>query len=83
MDQDGKNQEQRDREARRARSNANLKPFTKDNQPPGHKKSRKGIPNRSTIEKLRIRELEKRKQREARRLAKMAKDLHGIEFVVD
>lgn len=27
----------------------NLKPFTKDNQPPGYKKSRKGIPNRSTV----------------------------------
>lgn len=27
----------------------NLKPFTKDNQPPGHKKSRKGIPNRATV----------------------------------
>lgn len=26
----------------------NLKPFTSDNQPPGAKKSRKGIPNRKT-----------------------------------
>ena len=29
--------------------NKNLKPFTSENQPPGHKKSRKGIPNRATV----------------------------------
>lgn len=27
----------------------NLKPFTSENQPPGYKKSRKGIPNRATV----------------------------------
>lgn len=27
----------------------NLKPFTSENQPPGEKKSRKGIPNRATV----------------------------------
>lgn len=27
----------------------NLKPFTSENQPPAHKKSRKGIPNRATV----------------------------------
>lgn len=27
----------------------NLIPFTSENQPPGHKKSRKGIPNRATL----------------------------------
>ena len=27
----------------------NLKPFSSENQPPGHKKSRKGIPNRATV----------------------------------
>lgn len=27
----------------------NLKPFSSENQPPGHLKSRKGIPNRATV----------------------------------
>jgi hypothetical protein len=45
--------ERQERLARsRAKSNANLRPFTSENQPPGWKKSRKGILNRSTVFKL-------------------------------
>ena len=48
----------------RKKQNENLKPFTKDNQPPGCKKSRKGIPNKATVLKFYLKEAEKRQRRE-------------------
>jgi hypothetical protein len=59
--------EEKERLTRRARSLANLKPFTSENQPPGHRKSRKGIPNRSTVLKLWMKEFEKQKRRREKR----------------
>jgi hypothetical protein len=61
-------------EQRRQRRNANLELFTSENQPPGWKKSRKGIPNRSTVLKLAMKELEKREKRKARKRNRLKED---------
>lgn len=62
-----------EREELRQNRIANLKPFTSEYQPPGHKKSRKGIPNRVTFLKWYMKEFEKREARnEKARKAKRA-----------
>ncbi len=69
--------QEQQRAERRARSLANLVQFTSENQPPGHKKSRKGIPNRATIVKLYFKEADKRQRRQERAVAKAAARVTG------
>jgi len=58
--------DQEERERRRARRLANLKPFSSEHQPK-NRRSRKGIPNRKTIYNLIMKEFDKQEAREARK----------------